>query len=145
MDERTTFTMTTRLRRFIAALGLGALLASLAGCVIMPPIESSHVMEEPDAWVVVTFADTNDRFDLGVFGAMIGYEVAADAALQAAGVGWIDGNEIGDYQYDLYFSGTDSAAMWEVLEPVFADAPLHWTSVELRDGLDDKNPRIITP
>ncbi len=145
MGKRPTLTTTKWLRNFIVALGLSVSLAGLAGCVMVPPIESAQVMEEADAWVVVTFADRNDRFDLEVLGAMIEYELAADAALQVAGVGWIDGNDIGNYQYDLYFSGTDSAAMWEILEPVFAEAPLQWTSVELRDGLDDENPRIITP
>ncbi|PTW90591.1 hypothetical protein C8A06_0282 [Microbacteriaceae bacterium MWH-Ta3] len=145
MDKQPTLTTTKWLRNFIVALGVSVSLAGLAGCVMVPPRESAQVMEEADAWVVVTFADRNDRFDLEVLGAMIEYELAADAALQVAGVGWIDGNDIGNYQYDLYFSGTDSAAMWEILEPVFAEAPLQWTSVELRDGLDDENPRIITP
>lgn len=143
MEHQSAVVKTGKVQRFIAATVVGLSMTGIAGCVMVPPIESAQVMEEADAWVVVTFADTSDRFDLEVFGAMIGYELAADAALQAAGVGWIDGNEIGNYQYDLYFSGTDSAAMWKVLEPVFAEAPLQWTSVELRDGLDDQEPTII--
>lgn len=70
--------------------------------------------------MIVSFEDTADRFDLGIMDALLETELAADAALRASAAGWIDGNEIGDHQYDLYFVGTDPEVMWTVLEPVFA-------------------------
>lgn len=33
--------------------------------------------------------------------------------------------------------------MWEVLEPIFQDAPVAWTSVELRRGFDDAAPVVV--
>lgn len=70
-------------------------------------------------------------------------EMAADAALAEAGLGWIDGNEIGDESYDLYFAGSDAAAMWCVLEPVLEDGPVAWTYAELRETLEDPDPTLV--
>ncbi len=74
---------------------------------------------------------------------LLGVEVAADQALQIAGIGMIDGNEVGRGTYDMYFAGTDRNAMWDIIEPVLAQAPEAWTTAELRDGLDDPSPIII--
>lgn len=104
------------------------------------PEEASAV----DDWVVVTFGDTEARFDLNVMDALLETELAADEALQAAGAGFIDGNEIGDNRYDLFFIGTDRNAMWNILQPIFDEAPVHWTTVELRDGLEDSQPIVLS-
>ncbi len=77
---------------------------------------------------MVTFGGTADQFDLEVFDALLGTENAADEALKGAGAGWIDGNQIGDHQYDVYF----------------ANAPADWTRIELRDGLNDVDATVFT-
>ena len=102
----------------------------------MPPTST-------DAWVIVAYSDTDDRFDLTLFDALLDTEVAADAALSEAGIGRIDGNEIGANAYEIFFVGVDAEKMWDVLEPVFADAPAPWSSVDLRDGFDDPDPVVI--
>lgn len=121
----------------IAAVGV------LTACAA--PVSGAPAGAQPDHWVVVTFGDTEDRFDLDAMDSLLDTELAADEALQAAGAGWIDGNEIGEHQYDLYFAGTDREEMWAVLEPVFAAAPIRWSRVELRDGLDDPAAIVVTP
>lgn len=76
---------------------------------------------------------------------LLGTELTADAALQAAEAGAIDGNEVGQGVYDMYFFGTDREVMWDVIEPILDDAPAEWTKAELRDGLDDDAPTIVEP
>jgi hypothetical protein len=96
-------------------------------------------------WVVVTFGGTDKTMPSDLMGALFDTEIEADAALQESGLGWIDGNETGDHQYDLYFAGDDRHAMWAALEPIFAAAPVRWSSVELRDGLEDEYPELLEP
>ena len=130
-----------------AALALVAVVA-LAGCavrfgfVVGDPDEDA-VSGEGDQWAVVTFRDTGSGVNL--MDALEDTELAADDALAAAGAGVLDGNEVSGDTYELYFVGEDRRAMWQVLEPVFADAPVHRSTVELRDGLDDPNPTVIKP
>lgn len=97
-----------------------------------------------EAWVVVIFDDTDREFDLDVMDALLETELAADDALGEAGLGMIDGNEVGDHSYELYFVGGEGEAMWRVLEPVFEEAPVPWTRVEIRSGLEGEEPRVIT-
>lgn len=117
--------------------------ALLVGCADQSGSSSVPTLDSDD-WVIVTYADTEDRFDGSVMDALLDTELAADAALQDAGAGSIDGNEIGENQYDLYFIGEDRETMWHILEPVFAAAPLPWSRAELRDGLEDTSPQVIT-
>jgi hypothetical protein len=90
------------------------------------------------------FDARGNQFDAELMDLMLETELAADEALAAADAGWIDGNEVGDFGYELYFVGDDAEEMWSALEPVFADAPVPWTRVELRDGLDDPAPGVLT-
>lgn len=69
---------------------------------------------------------------------------AESYSLAEAGAGWIDGNDVGDYSYELYFVGDDATEMWALLGPVFADAPVAWTRVELRETLEDPAPEVLT-
>jgi len=127
-------------------LGLVAILAAVGGlsaCGTTAPADSASM--EPDHWVVVSFGGTEDQFDLDTMGSMLATELAADEALQAAEAGWIDGNDVGDHQYDLYFVGYDREEMWAVLEPIVASAPIEWSRVELRDGLNDPSAVVFTP
>jgi hypothetical protein len=127
-----------RIRTLIATGGLFALTAALGACALVP-LPSA----EPDDWVVVRFEYTGDPIALDAFDALIDTELAADAALDAADAGWIDGNEIGDNRYGLYFVGQDRRKMWSILEPVLAEAPVSWTAVELRNGFEDAAPTVI--
>ncbi|GLI28526.1 hypothetical protein ARHIZOSPH14_27680 [Agromyces rhizosphaerae] len=97
---------------------------------------------DASAWVVVSF-EGDEQFDLGLMDALLPTELEADSALNRAGAGRIDGNDIGDHGYELYFVGDDADEMWEILGPVFAEAPVRWTGVELRDGLEDPSPTVI--
>ncbi|MWC00385.1 hypothetical protein [Agromyces seonyuensis] len=134
-----------RLRLPFAALSLLLSASALAACVTSPAAApEAAAAEEPDGWVVVAFEGTDEEFDLGIMDTLLETELAADEALAAADAGWIDGNDVGEHGYELYFVGQDAAAMWRVLEPVFADAPVPWTRVELRDGLEDENPVMLS-
>lgn len=95
-----------------------------------------------DHWVIVSYDVVED--DPAMM-QLLDTELTADAALQAAGVGAIDGNEVGQGVYDMYFFGTDREAMWAIIEPILDDAPAEWTKAELRDGLDDDAPIIVEP
>ncbi len=136
--------MTIAFGRVLASIiVLGVVGGVASGCTGASPAASISV--EANDWVTVTFAGTNDEFDLGVMDALADTETAADEALQSSGAGWIDGNDIGEHEYNLYFNGYDRAVMWGILEPIFADAPLSWSRVELRGGLDTDEPTVITP
>ncbi|WP_421742317.1 hypothetical protein [Cellulomonas sp.] len=124
-------------------LAVIAAVGGLTACAV--PAAGDPSGDEPDNWVVVSFADTAGQFDLDTMDSLLDTELAADEALQAAGAGGIDGNEIGEHQYDIYFVGTDREEMWSVLEPVFAAAPIMWSRVELHDGLDDPATIVVAP
>ena len=64
----------------------------------------------------------------------------ADEALAAAGGGFVDSGDFLNSGTDIYFGGGDSAVIWDVLEPIFDAAPVAWTSVEKRTGVDDESP-----
>src|SRR5690606_8620944 len=108
-----------RIRRLISGLVPAFAILVLASCAMPAPV-GGMASAEPTRWVVMTFADTDDEFVLATMDALLGYELEADSALQGAGAGWIDGNEIGDHQYDLV--GFDRAVMWDLIRPVFDSA-----------------------
>jgi hypothetical protein len=94
-------------------------------------------------WVVVSFEDAIAPFDLDALDALLPYEMDGDDALQRAGIGRIDGNEVAERRYDIRFAGSDRHAMWALLAPVFADAPTAWTRVELRVTREDPRPIVL--
>jgi len=98
-----------------------------------------------EQWVVVTFGSAEEEMPAGWMDALLPVEMEAAEALEESGLGYIDGNEIGDYSYELYFVGSDARAMWEVIAPSFARAPVAWTRVELRDSLEDADPTVLEP
>lgn len=132
----------TRLGRALLATSL---LGGLGACTVPPMGQSPDAVEVDDVggddWVVVVYAFGDEQPSAML--ELLDTEMAADAALVEAGLGWIDGNEIGAESYDLYFAGSDAAAMWDVLQPVLEDAPVAWTSAELRDALEDPDPTIV--
>jgi len=105
--------------------------------------DSDYIDPNADDWIIVHFVDNDSYTSSEAFDQLFDTETAADEALYFADQGWIDGNEIGGGSYDLYFTGYDTDAMWDLLEPVFAEAPLAWTSVELLDGLEDESPTFL--
>lgn len=129
----------------VIGLLLGCLMVS--GCSVVfgatfNETESSGGDVDGDHWVVVSY-ETRNRSAVELMDALESTELRAAEALEAAGVGFIDGNEVGDDSYELYFNGKDAPAMWKVLEPVLAQAPTGWDRVELRDGLEDPHPTVI--
>jgi hypothetical protein len=127
----------------IVQLTAATLTSTGSGTALENPGES--VSPAGDEWVVVTFEDREDVFDLSLMEAMLATELAADEALAAADAGHIDGNEIGAGEYALFFVGPDADRIWGLIRPVFDDAPIQWTRVELMEGLDDSSPVTITP
>ncbi|KJL33862.1 hypothetical protein [Microbacterium azadirachtae] len=133
-----------RLPTFATALALLALAWILSACSpSSAPTVAEEKIEGGDAWVVVMFEDRESEFDSNLMDQLLETELAADDALAEAGAGGIDGNEVGAHSYELYFVGDDAEAMWRALEPVFAAAPVAWTRVELRNGLEDAAPRVL--
>lgn len=145
-------------RRILPALAAFLLAGALAACA--PKTIFMERMPDPtptaaatqtageartEHWVIVSFADTEQKFDLQLMDAMLDTELRADEALRDAGIGYIDGNEIGDYSYDLYFVGDDGQEMWRILEPIFDEAPARWSRVELWRGSKDPAPVVILP
>lgn len=117
---------------------------SLISCAAAPAtVEAGEVSEETSGWVVVVYEDRPSELDGDLMEALLETELAADRALTDTNAGWIDGNEVGDSSYALYFVGEDPERMWNVLEPVFAEAPVAWTRVELRNGLEDPTPKVF--
>lgn len=121
----------------------------LSGCAVVAlgligDEDETSVDEADSDWVVVTFTlkpgSPTDAMDV-----LLETELAADAALQDASAGSIDGNEVGAGEYQLYFVGPDRHQMWEVLEPVFAKAPLKWSRVELYQTLAEDPDEVILP
>lgn len=91
------------------------------------------------------FENRTDEFDGNLMDALLDSEMRADEALAQADAGRIDGNDVGAYGYEQYFVGDDADSMWETLETAFRDAPVPWTQVEARNGLEDTSPTLILP
>ena len=82
--------------------------------------------------VLVVFSLDAEFGDESTLEEMWPIEDRAIGALEASGLGYIDGNEIGASEYALYFYGTDREALWRLLEPIMRDAPIPLSRVELR-------------
>lgn len=96
----------------------------------------------PRDWVVVSYHLPQGDPALT---ANLHTELEVQRALRRTGAGVIDGNEVGQGRYDLYLVGEDGQEIWDVVEPVLAGAPVAWFRVELRDGLNDRDPEVIRP
>ena len=119
----------------------------LSGCALWSPWQDEPIevatADGPAEWLVVTYADL-DRSPSDVMDMLLETELAADEKLAATDAGMIDGNEIGESEYQLFFVGDDRHRMWELLEPVLAEAPVPWSRVELFVTLDGE-PEVILP
>ena len=136
-------------RKVLLAALLGGLLPFLVGCA--GSTGGDAVVDGPDSevqaddWVVVHYDHESWDASLDVLDVLLETELAADEALAAANLGWIDGNEVGEQSYDIYFVGYDHVEMWATLEPIFAAAPLRWTRVELRNSLEGEATVELSP
>jgi hypothetical protein len=101
----------------------------------VPSDEVTADYSEAEDWVIVSYEIDADSGLEAVMDPLLDTEMKADEALAEAGLGFMDGNDIGE-SYDLYFNGFDHEDMWAALEPVLAAAPVKWTRVELRDDLE---------
>lgn len=146
--------MRTRIAALVAAMLAGV---TLAGCVVTPPAPTPHLayadeLEEhwedvpddlaDDATIMMTFTDLPDAADAAAWDAMLARELEAGDALMAAGVGYLDGNGSDGVVYDVFFVGSDHEAMWAIVEPVYADAPIAWSSVMMWASAEDMEPTV---
>ncbi len=124
-----------------AALG-----AAVAAALLVSACSSDAAgsADEPDPgprdWVVVSYDVPKDDPALML---LLDTEREVNRALHRSGAGVLDGNEVGQGRYDLYLVGADREELWDLVEPILADAPVSWTRVELRDGLNDRDPEVI--
>ena len=146
--------MSARLVASVAALIVCAF--SLAGCVIAPPSTPhlAHYDEVEEHWedvpdgidddasIIVTFTDLPDADDDAAWEALLDLELEAGEALVAAGLGYLDGNGSDGVVYGVFFYGSDHEAMWEVVEPVYADAPVAWSAVRMWASSEDVEPAV---
>ena len=86
----------------------------------------------PEGMDPVAFMDTT-----------LDFELAADAALQSNDLGYLDGNEIGQGEYSLYFYGPDSTSMWELIEPLTDQLEVPPTRAYLSDS-EVQEPMLVT-
>jgi hypothetical protein len=133
--------MSDRRRRVVAVLLVLGFAAAAAGCAAAWARRSA-APAGGDEWVSVLFRQP-DTDPVDLLDALAGTESAAIAALDATGAGMIDGNEIGQGEYELFFVGPDRHRLWEVLRPVFDGAPVARHSATLRKGLDDSDPELV--
>ncbi len=133
------------LKRPIVVAGLTVVGLLLASCAMTRTEEAVPGQGNADEWVVVTYADTEAKFSTHSMDALEETELEADEALSEAGLGMIDGNEIGDHSYQLFFAGSDRHRMWGVLEPILEKAPIRWSRVELFTSIDKTADEVILP
>lgn len=136
------------------AVAMAATLA-LAGCVVAPP--SGHLAQYDevqehwddvpesvvgDATIMMTFTDLPAADDDAAWDALLSLELEAGDALMAAGMGYLDGNGSDGVVYDVFFMGPDHEAMWQVIEPIYDDAPIAWSTVSMWASDDDAEPAV---
>lgn len=134
------------LRWLAPLMGLALLTGAMTGCVtamIPEPCRSADAsVEDWDEMVIAVFAMGSDFSD-ATLEEMWAVEDEAQAALDCAGMGLVDGTGSGMDEYSLYFYGSDRAALWELLEPIMRTAPLELTRAELWPAGDTADPEII--
>ena len=120
----------------------------LAGCstvffVVGEDVEPSGDNGYRDRVVIIY--TVKPRLSFNEMDALLDSALVADTALGDAGAGAVGGNEEGDGEYRLSFVGVDRHRMWQILEPVFAEAPLKWSRVELFQDLGEDPDEVILP
>ncbi|MFD3970727.1 hypothetical protein [Streptomyces cyaneofuscatus] len=64
------------------------------------------------------------------------------AAVEAAGVGEVDGNEFGGGEAVLYAYGADAGALFKIMEPTLRSLPFRPANVVLRRGSRESESRV---
>ena len=151
-------------RRETAATGVAlVVLMSLTACIALPqsslgevPItDVEHAERVGEHWdeidpalrsaeqsIIMTFTGWPAETDDVVWQEMFALELAAGEALLDEGVGYLDGNGSDGVIYQVFFGGNDHAAMWSIIEPIYADAPLAWSEVQGWDSLEAEEPGL---
>ena len=78
---------------------------------------------QSDDMLVVVFSVDDTFASTDFFDAMWPVEERAIEAIDASGLGFLDGNDTGANEYGLCFFGSDWRAMWKLLEPIMRTAP----------------------
>lgn len=89
-----------------------------------PAKESTDEPRQGDDMLVVVFALDDAFGTLNGIDAMWPIEERAIEAIDASGLGFLDGNDIGAGEYGICFFGSDWKAMWELLKPIMQTAPV---------------------
>lgn len=85
--------------------------------------------------VIARYRLTGEGFGSASDRALVrGAERALRDAIEAAGVGEFDGDEVGGGEAVLYAYGPDADALFAVMAPVLRDVPLRPAQVSLRYG-----------
>lgn len=86
--------------------------------------ESANEPRQGDDMLVVVFALDDAFGTLSDIDAMWPIEERATEAIDASGLGFLDGNDIGAGEYGICFFGSDWKAMWDLLKPIMHTAPV---------------------
>lgn len=152
-----------RVLRGVSLAPVLALTMLAVGCAILPPPDP---MPEQGSWtvvdgegisedlladdadftvetVLVVFALQDEFGPENLLDVMWPLEDRAMTAIESAGLGYLDGNEVGDSEYSLYFFGDDREAMWKLLEPIMSTAPYPLARVELWPPGREAEPLVI--
>jgi len=93
--------------------------------------ESANEPRQGDDMLVVVFALAERLGSIDVMDAMWPIEERAIEAIDASGLGFLDGNDIGAGEYGICFFGGDWKAMWELLKPIMQTAPVPLDRLEI--------------
>lgn len=100
-------------------------------------------MSDTDQMVIVVFVAKDDSQLLQIFNALGPVEEDADNALEASGVGYIDGNDVGAGEYESVFMGSDAHQVWALIKPIYDRAAFAWSRVELYKSADGEPTEVI--
>ncbi len=146
----------------VAALAL----VSLTACIGLPPSSPADVgvpitdeehgervqehwddidpaLQDAEQSIIMSFSDLPTDPDDVVWEEMFFLELAVGEALLDAGVGYLDGNGSDGEIYEVFYWGNDHEAMWSIIEPMYADAPLAWSEVQGWVSFEAEEPALV--
>lgn len=103
-----------------------------------PAAEDASEPVRSDDMLVVVYALDEKFATLEFFDAMWPIEEQAIEAIDASGLGFLDGNDTGAGEYSICFFGRDWRAMWDLLKPIMrtASAPIDRLEIWPADATD---------
>ncbi|WP_428954611.1 hypothetical protein [Streptomyces sp. cg35] len=100
-------------------------------------------LPEPEQAVIAHYRLSDDQYGSPAERAAIyNAERAMTSAVEAAGVGEVDGNEFGGGEAVLYAHGTDARALFKVMEPTLRSLPFRPAHVVLRQDSRESESRV---